>query len=41
MFNTAVMHHSAMTHILKMRGNGDILAGLKQLTLWSIKAVQW
>lgn len=41
MFETAVMHHSAMTKILKMRGNGNILTGLKQLTPWSIKAIQW
>ncbi|KAF1924702.1 uncharacterized protein M421DRAFT_274612 [Didymella exigua CBS 183.55] len=41
MFEAAVMHHNAMTKILKIRGNGDILMGLKQLSPWSMRAIQW
>lgn len=41
MFEAAVIHHSAMTKALKIRGDGDILAGLKQLNPWSMKAIQW
>jgi len=41
MFETTELHRNAMIRILSIRGDGDILAGLRSLTPWTVKALQW
>lgn len=41
MFKTAELHRDALIKLLSIRGDGDILKGLRSITPWSAKAVQW
>ncbi|KAF2856341.1 hypothetical protein T440DRAFT_105857 [Plenodomus tracheiphilus IPT5] len=41
MFKTAELHSDAMVRLLRIRGDGDILAGLRSTAPWTAKALQW
>lgn len=41
MFKTAEIHRDALVRVLRLRGNGDIIAGLSTAVPWTVKAIQW
>jgi hypothetical protein len=41
MFSTAVLHRDAMVRVLELRGDGDLLKGLRCTHQWTSKAIQW
>jgi hypothetical protein len=40
-FSIAAMHQSATIRVLELRGNGDVINGLRDTHRWIIKAIQW
>jgi hypothetical protein len=40
-FDAAVLHCDATIMVLRLRGNGDVLEGLKSAPPWTGKALQW
>ncbi|KAJ4367379.1 hypothetical protein N0V83_006961 [Neocucurbitaria cava] len=41
MFKTAELHRDALIKVLALRGDGDVVQGIKSATTWSVKAIQW
>jgi hypothetical protein len=40
-FSVAAMHRNATIRVLELRGNGDVINGLRDTHRWIIKAIQW